>query len=163
MDGRTDGRTDGRIDGRTDWRTDGRTDGRTDRRTDGRMDGRMDGWTDAHTAANLLFCAHLGLPRPKYDHRQHDFKVVYQQTYIPGASFHQFWFKKSIYLLVGLVRSELVQKSTQKIETFGKIFDVIFFTWRNLESSNKHFFQGVLHPNWREKTKKSWGDWKLFH
>ena len=44
----------------------------------------------SHNAANLLFWAHLGLFRPKYDHRQYDFKVVYEQTYIPGASFNQF-------------------------------------------------------------------------
>ena len=43
-----------------------------------------------HSAANLLFCAHLGLFRPKYDHRQYDYKIVYEQTYIPGASFNQF-------------------------------------------------------------------------
>ena len=95
-----------------------------------------------HTAANLLFCAHLGLSRPNYDHRYHDFKVVYKQTHIPGASFHQFQFKNSIYLLVGLVRSELVQKNTQKIEKFFKILDAAFFHEENSKLTRTTFFRG---------------------
>ena len=101
---------------------------------------KCDGRT--HSAANLLFCAHLGLFRPKYDHRQYDFKVVYKQTYIPGASFNQIQLKKGVfYLLVGLVRSEIVQKNTQKIEKFCKIFDAVFFYMKKIGKSHNFFFE----------------------